>query len=213
MSAAQRHRIARAAQRNWDVSAAEKDVYLVEQVLAHRPATIEGQCRPTSDVLAGPSTRERAARQSNRAQSGYVAKACTQLTCRRSSLCFARVESCQNLPKCGMCIRMHARTGMRAYTEACTVCGTGAPLRRRAPMRTVGLRWVGGSNPRGLAATLTSLALCVSLHSRHLESHRSTRPLPLSTRVTSSPTAPPASPRVPPLQLLSASPQKRAATL
>ena len=52
-SAAAAYRIERAASRGWEVSAAEKDVFLVETILEHKPATIEGQCKPTCSLGAG----------------------------------------------------------------------------------------------------------------------------------------------------------------
>ena len=57
LSVAQKHRIAREAARGWDVSAAEKDVYLVEKILSHKAATIEGACRPSCSLGGGHRSR------------------------------------------------------------------------------------------------------------------------------------------------------------
>jgi hypothetical protein len=47
------YRESRAADRGWEVSTKEKDVFLVESILEHKPATIQGQCAPTCSLGDG----------------------------------------------------------------------------------------------------------------------------------------------------------------
>ena len=47
VSPSEQYRQKRAAERGWEVSKTEKDVYLVEDVLKHKQATIAGECAPS----------------------------------------------------------------------------------------------------------------------------------------------------------------------
>ena len=56
VSPSEQYRQQRELERGWEPSAAEKDVYLVEDILEHKPATIAGVCAPSCSL--GPKHRD-----------------------------------------------------------------------------------------------------------------------------------------------------------
>ena len=56
VSPSEHYRQQRELERGWEPSAEEKDVYLIEDILEHKPATIAGTCAPSCSL--GPKHRE-----------------------------------------------------------------------------------------------------------------------------------------------------------